>query len=269
MTATTNTRRVRRSNPGDPAVKTCPECAEEVRAAARKCRYCSFRFEPLIRLGPDGTATKTPVLDTTSTEQLVLPDVPATADKEAVEPSTARVPESAGRSLRTLVPRSRRRRLLAVGVVVAVVMAAAGAMLWMRHVNATRYAAAEQSARGRMAAVSAAVEELESATPRNAAVAARDVLAKHKAAVDEELGSVDDLAAGEQRDTMRTLLSSESETYAEVARVLDLKLGAVTSAELAELASTEERLSSAARAAAALASSTKPTGDPVDVDPLV
>jgi hypothetical protein len=26
-------------------MKTCPECAEPVRVAARKCRYCGHRFE--------------------------------------------------------------------------------------------------------------------------------------------------------------------------------------------------------------------------------
>ena len=31
----------------DPAVRVCPDCAEEVRAAARKCRFCGYIFESL------------------------------------------------------------------------------------------------------------------------------------------------------------------------------------------------------------------------------
>lgn len=29
----------------DGGSKSCPECAEQVRAAARKCRFCGYRFE--------------------------------------------------------------------------------------------------------------------------------------------------------------------------------------------------------------------------------
>jgi hypothetical protein len=32
--------------PLPPALKTCPDCAEEVRFAARKCRFCGFEFAP-------------------------------------------------------------------------------------------------------------------------------------------------------------------------------------------------------------------------------
>ncbi|WP_375430699.1 zinc ribbon domain-containing protein [uncultured Friedmanniella sp.] len=30
-----------------PAKKVCPECANEVLAAARKCQFCQYRFEPV------------------------------------------------------------------------------------------------------------------------------------------------------------------------------------------------------------------------------
>jgi hypothetical protein len=29
----------------EPDVKACPDCAESVRSAARKCRYCGYRFD--------------------------------------------------------------------------------------------------------------------------------------------------------------------------------------------------------------------------------
>lgn len=31
---------------GVPRAKVCPDCAEEVKAQAKKCRFCGYRFEP-------------------------------------------------------------------------------------------------------------------------------------------------------------------------------------------------------------------------------
>jgi hypothetical protein len=35
----------------EPAYKQCPDCAEQVLAAARKCRYCGYRFDGRRRSG--------------------------------------------------------------------------------------------------------------------------------------------------------------------------------------------------------------------------
>jgi rubredoxin len=34
------------SAPSTPALKKCPDCAEDVSAEARKCRFCGFEFLP-------------------------------------------------------------------------------------------------------------------------------------------------------------------------------------------------------------------------------
>lgn len=44
----------------EPDLKACPDCAEHVRSAARKCRYCGYRFDGVerdwVEHGPvDGT----------------------------------------------------------------------------------------------------------------------------------------------------------------------------------------------------------------------
>jgi Uncharacterised protein family UPF0547 len=41
----------------DPQTKVCPQCAEEVKAAARICRFCAYQFDPLAAgTGPARTA---------------------------------------------------------------------------------------------------------------------------------------------------------------------------------------------------------------------
>jgi hypothetical protein len=43
----------RLSSADEPAMKACPECAEEVRVTARKCRYCDHRFDGSDRPGAE------------------------------------------------------------------------------------------------------------------------------------------------------------------------------------------------------------------------
>ena len=48
-------------------MKVCPDCAEKVRSAARKCRYCGYRFDRELQQ-PDSVAS--------------APDVPPSADSQ-------------------------------------------------------------------------------------------------------------------------------------------------------------------------------------------
>jgi hypothetical protein len=43
----------------EPVMKVCPDCAEEVRLAARKCRHCDYRFDGVERARPDNGAKAT------------------------------------------------------------------------------------------------------------------------------------------------------------------------------------------------------------------
>src|ERR1017187_2365484 len=72
------------TTPSNPATKKCPDCAEDVRAEARKCRFCSFIFpEPLAfdpePAQPNASSRSAP---TTPSEQLL--------EAGASEPSVSR-----------------------------------------------------------------------------------------------------------------------------------------------------------------------------------
>jgi Uncharacterised protein family UPF0547 len=70
----------------DPGTKVCPQCAEEVKAAALICRFCRFEFEPL----PDATepsATRVPQTTQPAVTSSETPDssVPRSRADLAVE----------------------------------------------------------------------------------------------------------------------------------------------------------------------------------------
>jgi hypothetical protein len=53
----------------DPQTKVCPQCAEEVKAAALICRFCRYEFAPLpdgSAPGPTSVTENTPPLATSS-----------------------------------------------------------------------------------------------------------------------------------------------------------------------------------------------------------
>src|SRR5579862_7333803 len=55
-----------------PGYKRCPDCAEDVRAEARRCRFCGYSFEPRGRMPSALEALfRRPAAATASAEQLL------------------------------------------------------------------------------------------------------------------------------------------------------------------------------------------------------